>query len=123
MIPVLFRLGPITLYSYGLMMPLGFRTADLIAPREFRRKGYHPENASVLVVWTAIAAIVGSRIYDVIDHWDAYRLDPWSMIASGSGFVYFGGFFLAVFVSWLVARYYKIPWLTLADMAAPALLL
>jgi prolipoprotein diacylglyceryltransferase len=30
MIPILFKLGPISVYSYGLMMALGFIGAELI---------------------------------------------------------------------------------------------
>ena len=45
--------------------------------------------------------------------------DPWSIIFSGSGFVWYGGLIGGLVASYFVARYYKIPWLTLADMAAP----
>lgn len=123
MIPILFRVGPITVYSYGLMMALGFLAGDFAASLEFKRRGYNPEHASMLVLWGAVAAIVGSRIYDIFDNFAFYRADPWSMIFSGSGFVYFGGLLGGIIASFFIARHYKIPWLTLADMCAPALIL
>jgi len=123
MIPILFRVGPITVYSYGLMMALAFLAGDFVASLEFKRHGYNPEHASMLVLWGAVAAIVGSRIYDIFDNLSFYLADPWSMIFSGSGFVYFGGLLGGIMASVFVARHYKIPWLTMADMCAPALIL
>jgi prolipoprotein diacylglyceryltransferase len=37
MIPVLFKLGPITVYSYGVMMALGFLAADFVISSECRQ--------------------------------------------------------------------------------------
>jgi phosphatidylglycerol:prolipoprotein diacylglycerol transferase len=121
MIPVLFHIGPLTVYSYGLMMALGFLAADYIIALECGRKGYPTEYASSLVVWAAILGIAGSRIYDVLDNLPLYLADPKSIIFSGSGFVWYGGLFGGIFATWLVARYYRIPWLVTADMCAPAL--
>ena len=123
MIPILFRIGPITVYSYGLMMALGFLAADFFASLEFKRRGYDPEHASMLVLWVAICGIVGSRIYDILDHLQRYLADPWTMIFSGSGFVYFGGLLGGLIASYFVALRYKIPWLTMADMCAPGLII
>ncbi len=121
MIPVLFHIGPLTIYSYGLMMALGFLAADYVIALECGRKGYPTEYASSLVVWAAIVGIVGSRIYDVLDNFQAYMSDPKSIIFSGSGFVWYGGLFGGILGTYLVARHYRIPWLVTADMCAPAL--
>ena len=42
MIPVLFHLGPLTVYSYGLMMALGFLAADYVIRLECIRRGTRP---------------------------------------------------------------------------------
>ncbi len=123
MIPILLRLGPITIYSYGLMMALGFLAADLVATHEFRRRAYNPEHASVLVLWVAVAGLAGSRIYDILDNLPAYLANPRAMLLSGSGFVFFGGLCGGLLASYFVARHYRIPWLVVADMCAPAMIL
>jgi len=123
MIPILFRIGPITVYSYGLMMALGFLAADFFASLEFKRHGYNPEQASILVLWVAVCGIAGSRIYDILDNLPRYMADPWSMIFSGSGFVYFGGLLGGLIASYFVAMRYRIPWLTMGDMCAPSLII
>jgi len=121
MIPVLLHLGPLTIYSYGLMMALGFIVGDFILSRECQRRGFNPELANAVVVWGAIGGIVGSRIYDVFDNLPEYLSHPWSIIFSGAGFVWYGGFIGGVIATWLVARHYRINFLTLTDMCAPAL--
>jgi len=123
MIPVLLKLGPITIYSYGMMMALGFITADFVLSRESRRRGISAEFANSTVVWGAIGGIAGARIYDVINNWPAYASNPWSIVFSGSGFVWYGGFIGGVLAAALVARSYKVPILQAFDMCAPALIL
>ena len=123
MIPVLFKLGPLTVYSYGLMMALGFLAADFVISSECKRRGLNTDFASSMVVWAAIAGIAFSRLYSVIDNFSSYMQDPWSIIFSGSGFVWYGGLMGGLLSSYFVARYYKVPFWTAADMAGPALVI
>jgi phosphatidylglycerol---prolipoprotein diacylglyceryl transferase len=123
MIPVLFKLGPITVYSYGLMMALGFLAADFLLAAECRRRSISPDFASAIVVWGAIAGLAGARLYDVADNFPAYMQDPWSIVFSGSGFVWYGGLFGGVLSTYLVSRHYRVGFLTTTDMCAPALAL
>jgi phosphatidylglycerol:prolipoprotein diacylglycerol transferase len=123
MIPVLLHLGPVTIYSYGLMMALGFIVADFLLTSECRRRGISTDFANGLVVWGAFGGIVGARIYDVFDNWPAYASNPWSIVFSGSGFVWYGGFIGGLTVAALVARHYQVPVLRAFDMCCPALIL
>ncbi|MGH7932573.1 MAG: prolipoprotein diacylglyceryl transferase [Candidatus Binataceae bacterium] len=123
MIPVLLRIGPISVYSYGLMMALGFIVGDLVISSECKRRGYTTDFATALVVWGAVGGLAGARLYDVFDNWPLYMANPWSIIFSGAGFVWYGGFFGGVIAAWLVARHYKIGFLVTTDMCAPALIL
>ncbi len=130
MIPILLRLGPfdlfghpltLTIYSYGLMMALGFIAADIVVSAECRRRGINPDFATALVLWAAIGGLAGARLYDVLDNWRMYMADPVAIIWSGSGFVWFGGFLGGIAAAYFVARHYGLPFLATADMAGPAL--
>jgi len=123
MIPVILRLGPITIHSFGLMMALGLIAGDIILSSECRRRGYSPDLANAIVVWGAISGIAGSRLYDVIDQWPDYAAHPWSIVFSGAGFVWYGGLIAGIITTWIVARRYGVAFLTVADMCAPALVL
>jgi phosphatidylglycerol:prolipoprotein diacylglycerol transferase len=120
MFPVLIHLGPITIYSYGLMMAMGFITGDFLLTRECHRRGISPDFANAIVVWGAVGGIVGSRIYDVFDNWPAYAASPWSIVFSGAGFVWYGGFIGGAIAAAIVSHYYQVPILRAFDMCAPA---
>lgn len=130
MIPILLRLGPLdlfghpltlTIYSYGLMMALGFIAADIVISAECRRRRINPDFATALVLWAAVGGLAGARLYDVLDNWRTYMADPAAIIWSGSGFVWFGGFFGGIVAAYFVARHYRLSFLATADMAGPAL--
>src|SRR5580704_11705121 len=123
MIPVLLKLGPITVYSYGMMMALGFLAADFVVSSECKRRGLNPDFASSLVVWSAVTGIVFSRLYFVIDNWRTYLHDPVAIFWSGSGFVWYGGLIGGLLAAYCVSRYYKVPVGATADMAGPALVI
>ncbi|MGC1675904.1 MAG: prolipoprotein diacylglyceryl transferase [Candidatus Binataceae bacterium] len=121
MIPVLFHIGPLTVYSYGLMMALGFLAADWVVTLECRRRSLPADYASSMIVWAAVTGIAASRLLDIFNNFSSYMADPKSMIFSGSGFVWYGGMIGGIVAVYLVSRRYKIPFLQTADMAAPAL--
>jgi phosphatidylglycerol---prolipoprotein diacylglyceryl transferase len=130
MIPILLRLGPlhlfghpltITIYSYGLMMALGFIAADLVIAADCPRRGIDPDYATAVVLWGALGGLIGARLYDVLNNWHLYMADPITIIWSGSGFVWFGGFIGGVTAAFFVARYYKVSVGATADMCGPAL--
>jgi len=137
MIPVLARFGPfnlfghtlylfghplvITIYSYGLMMALGFIAADVVITADCRRRGIDTDYATAVVLWGAVGGIAGARLYDVLDNWPIYMADPIAIIWSGSGFVWFGGFIGGVAATYFVARRYKVSFPATADMCGPAL--
>ncbi len=121
MIPVLFHLGPLTVYSFGLMMALGFLAADYVIRLECIRRGYDPEYSSSIVIAAAVMGLVGSRLYAILDDLPTYLADPKTMIFSGSGFVFYGGMIGGIFGAYLVSRWYRIGFGATMDMCAPAL--
>ena len=119
MIPVLFHLGPLTVYSFGLMMALGFLAADYVIRLECIRRGYDPEYSSSIVIAAAVTGLVGSRLYAILDDLPTYLADPKSMIFSGSGFVFYGGMIGGLLGAYLVSRWYRIGFGATIDMCAP----
>ena len=121
MIPVLFHLGPLTVYSFGLMMALGFLAADYVIRLECVRRGYDPEYSSSVVIAAAVMGLLGSRIYAILDDLPTYLADPKLMVFSGSGFVFYGGMIGGILGAYLVSRWYRIGFASTMDMCAPAL--
>jgi phosphatidylglycerol:prolipoprotein diacylglycerol transferase len=121
MIPVLVQLGPLTIYSFGAMMALGFLISGYVVSLGMAEKGLDPEDAWSLVLWAAIGGIVGARVLAIAADWQAFVTHPWSSLFSGSGFVWYGGLiggFLSVTI-FIMRR--SLSWLVLVDCIAPAL--
>ncbi len=116
MIPVLFHLGPLTVYSYGLMMALGFLAADYVIRLECVRRGFDPEYSSSIVIAAAVMGLIGSRLYAILDDLPTYLADPKTMIFSGSGFVFYGGMIGGILGAYLVSRWYRIGFAVTMDM-------
>jgi phosphatidylglycerol---prolipoprotein diacylglyceryl transferase len=121
MIPILLHLGPLTIYSYGLMMALGFLAADLVISLDCRRRGIDRDFSSAMVVWSAIIGIAGARLLDVLNNLPTYLANPKMIIFSGSGFVWYGGLMGGILASYMVSRRWHLSFKVTADMAGPAL--
>jgi phosphatidylglycerol:prolipoprotein diacylglycerol transferase len=122
MYPVIIEFGPITIYSFGLMMAVAFLSAAHLLGLELQRKGYNRDIASSLMIWAAVGGLVGARLWLVIDKWESFLADPIGSVISGAGFVWYGGLIGgALAVGWVARRQYKIPFLRVADSVAPGL--
>jgi phosphatidylglycerol:prolipoprotein diacylglycerol transferase len=103
------------------MMALGFLAADYVIRLECIRRGLDPEYSSSIVIVAAVAGLIGSRVYAILDDLPTYLADPRSMIFSGSGFVFYGGMIGGLLGAYLVSRWYRIGFGVTADMCGPAL--
>jgi len=123
MYPVLFQIGPLTIYSLGVLWALGALAGGWILALELKRNRYNPELGSSMVVGAAVGGIVGARLLLILEEWSSFIRSPWDFIFSGAGFSWYGGFLGgALAVTWVVRRH-GIPWLKAADMSAPGLAL
>ena len=121
MYPIIFQLGPLTIYSFGAFIALAALVAAWVVHAEFKRNGYDPELASTMVFAAAAGGLIGARALFFLEEWSSFVRSPWPYIFTGAGFTWYGGFLGGVLaVSWVV-RKHKIPWFNAADIAAPAL--
>lgn len=94
--PVLFEVGPITVYSYGFMIALGVIGA--VAYMFFQGKknvGLTFDQANTLFLLIFIAAFVGGKVFLLFENPSLYLNEPKKLLA-GRGFVFYGSFIFAV---------------------------
>lgn len=121
MYPILFHIGPFTVYSFGTLMAVAALSAGWVVSLELKRHHFDPELASTILFAAAIGGLAGARLLFVLEEWESFVRSPWSFIFSGAGFTWYGGMLGgALAVSWVVRRK-GIPWLQAADISAPAL--
>ena len=127
MIPKLFQIGPVPVYSYGLMLGISFIVASYLLSREFKRKKLD-ENIAVNITFIAlIAGVVGAKLLYIIEEWSyitslpSNKLFSTDGLFSAQGLTFYGGFILATVLIYLYVRSKKIPFLKVCDAAAPSL--
>jgi phosphatidylglycerol:prolipoprotein diacylglycerol transferase len=122
--PVLFQVGSITIRWYGLMIATGIALGIYVALRETRRKGIGEEQTYNCAMWGVIGAIVGARLFHVVDRIDFYLQNPASILAfQQGGLAIWGGVLGGIGAGALYCRQAGLPVARVADAAAPGMLL
>ncbi len=106
MFPNLFKIGPLTIHSYGLFLAIAFLVGMRIAVHYAKRERIDPSTITDLVVYIFLSALLGAKLLLVVVDFDYYSQD-WSRLFSiyQVGGVYYGGFILAFLVSlWFIRR-------------------
>jgi phosphatidylglycerol:prolipoprotein diacylglycerol transferase len=122
--PVLVQVGPVVVRWYGLMIATGIALGIFVALREARRLGISEDATYSCSLWGVVGAIVGARLFHVIDRADFYLQNPSSILAiQQGGLAIWGGVAGGIAAGALYCRIAGLPVARVADMAAPAMLL
>ena len=132
--PIAFRIGSFPIHWYGICYAVGLAAVYLLLVREARRRGEDPELVGNGMIVVAIAALIGGRLYHVIDQWALYAPDPITAIlpitrqadgsyafAGFSGLGVPGGIITGTIAAWVLTRRWKVDFWTWADIVAPGL--
>ena len=127
--PILFKLGPVTLYSYGAMLVLAFLLATWLAGRILRAlppelQWLKREQIVDLSCLALLGGIAGGRLFFIVLHWRFFLDEPQYLLALWQGgLVWYGGFFGGIGAAWLYARRHRVPFRWVLDLFAPVLAL
>ncbi len=118
------QVGPLSLYTFGLLVMLGFVGGIFLARRLARERGLpgeaFPDAAAVIL----FASLAGARLLFVALNWGDYSARLADIIAIWQGGMSFHGGVIAGVVTGIVfMRRRRLPVLAMADAAAPALAL
>ena len=123
--PIALQLGPLSLYWYGIAYAVGLASAYLIMTRQAQRFGERTDIIGHSLIIVAVAALVGGRLYHVIDQWqNLYAADPIKVILPPySGLGIFGGFITGGIAVLALARWHRVSTWRWADIVAPGIFL
>jgi phosphatidylglycerol:prolipoprotein diacylglycerol transferase len=122
--PILFSLGPFTIYTYGVLLAAAYLIGLQFAM--VRARSRHLDSARVLDlgVWIIISALIGAKLMLLVVDFDYFRGNPRELLSlARSGGVFYGGLILAVAVSIWYIRRNGMPLWTTCDMFAPGIAL
>src|SRR6187549_2512449 len=120
--PIAFTLGPLTIGWYGLMYAIGLAVVYVILVRLARMSGEDPDVANNGIIIVAVAALIGGRLYHVIDQWQLYQDDPIKIVLPPySGLGVYGGIITGTLAAIWYARRRGVSFPRWADIVAPTL--
>jgi phosphatidylglycerol---prolipoprotein diacylglyceryl transferase len=116
--------------TFGLVVAAAMVLATSVARREAKRleaTGKLPASTHLVIgdlaLISALAGLVGARVFHVIDHPEAFLADPTAVIFSRAGFSIYGGLCFGVLTGVLFLRRRAIPAAPMLDAAAPSMML
>jgi phosphatidylglycerol:prolipoprotein diacylglycerol transferase len=120
--PIAFQIGPLPVYWYGIGYAIGLAVAYQLLVKLARRAGEDPEVVGNGMIIVAIAALIGGRLYHVIDQWALYQDDLLKIVLPPyTGLGVYGGIATGLVAVIVYSRIKGLPFWRWADIIAPAL--
>lgn len=120
--PLLLKIGPIPIHTYGFMIALGFLTCIFVMRRLATASGLNVERMLDLAFWGLLVGLLGARALFVITQLDSFLANPLNVFKIWEGGLVFFGGILAVlpFAGWYLKKY-KISYWKAMDVVMPGL--
>ena len=129
MYPELFKIGPVVIRSYGVMLAISFFVGMLIVHHRAKRSGVNPDFTINLAFLVMVAGVLGARLFYAFYHWDEFSHDLLGIInplGSSEGFGIaglnlYGGLICAILTAVIYCRIRKESIPAVFDLYAPAI--
>jgi phosphatidylglycerol:prolipoprotein diacylglycerol transferase len=124
MYPRLFELGPITVYTYGVLLAAAYLLGLKLAMVRAKARGLDANRVLDLGIYIIISALVGAKLLLFVTDFRSFTADPRELLTlARSGGVFYGGLILAVAVALWYIRRIGLPLWTTCDVFAPGIAL
>jgi len=122
MFPILVKIGPVTIHTYGFMMALGVGMGLWFIYAQAKKQGMEASRLIDMAFYTIIIALVGAKAVLLVGDLAYYFKNPAELLSlARSGGVFQGGLaFGFIFAMWYLHKH-RIPTWKAADIFAPAL--
>jgi phosphatidylglycerol:prolipoprotein diacylglycerol transferase len=119
--PVLFQLGPFTVYTYGVLVAAGFIAGLWYAYRQAPRAGLNSRKIWNLGIYGILVALAVSKLWLVFSNLHYYLAYPRAIFSAAtieSGGVFYGGVIGGLAWVLLYTHFQKLPFLSVLDVSA-----
>ena len=122
--PILFNIGPLTVYSYGVLLAAAYLLGLQLAIHRAKKAGLDSGRVLDLGVYIVIAALLGAKILLLFTNFGYFRSNPRDVLSlARSGGVFYGGLIGATLTAFWYIRHHGLPLWTTCDMFAPGIAL
>jgi len=122
--PILFQIGGIPVFSYGVLVATGVLLALWYGRRRAARVGVDPDKLWSLGIYGVLASLLGAKLWLIATAWEYYSANPreiFSVAMFQSGGTFYGGVFGGVIGVVLYAHFQKMPLLPVFDICCAAI--
>lgn len=118
--PIIAKIGPLYIYSYGLMIALGFAVAILLSYREAQHFKINKDKIVDFGIVILLGGLIGARLFFVLMNIKYYIANPLEIVnLSKGGLVWYGGFLTGILVGIIFVKKNNINFWDGADLLAP----
>ncbi len=118
--PLAFQIGSIPVYWYGVCYAVGLAATYMVITREARRRGLDVRLVDNGIIIVAAAALIGGRLYHVIDQWQLYKDDLLKIVMPPyTGLGVYGGIITGTIACFLFVKWKKQSFWRWADVIVP----
>jgi phosphatidylglycerol:prolipoprotein diacylglycerol transferase len=124
--PVLFQAGPLTIYSYGVLVATGVLLGLWFARQQAPRAGLNPDKVWNLGIYIVLSALVVAKVWLVLSNWEYYAANPrqiFSIETFQSGGTFYGGIIGGIGTLILYTYFQKMAPLAVLDTLGPGMAL
>jgi phosphatidylglycerol:prolipoprotein diacylglycerol transferase len=116
--------------TFGVIVAIAIVVATAVASRAvqgYESLGKLPSHSGAIVadlaLVSAVAGIVGARVFHILDHADQFMTDPFALILTRSGFSIYGGLCFGILAGMVFLKRHSLPVIPMLDATAPAMML
>ena len=123
-LPIVGDIGPLTVYTYGLLLATAYLLGLQLAMRRAKARGLDQARVLDLGIYIIISALVGAKLLLLITDFRSFASNPHALLdLARSAGVFSGGLILAVVVAVWYIRRVGLPLWTTCDVFAPGIAL
>jgi len=120
----LLELGPITVYTYGVLLAAAYLLGLKLAMVRAQARNLDHTRVLDLGIYIIISALLGAKLLLLVTDWRTFTSSPGELLTLvRSGGVFYGGLIVAVAVSLWYIRRVGLPLWTTCDVFAPGIAL
>ncbi|WP_366295339.1 prolipoprotein diacylglyceryl transferase [Paenibacillus sp. AN1007] len=119
----LLKLGPITIYGYGLMIALGVILAYQLVVYRAEKRQFDLSHVFALTIWSLVGGFIGAKLVYWMTQIENIISNPRILLNFSDGFVVYGGIISGIIVGLIYCRVKKIKFLKHLDLFVPSVAL
>ncbi len=118
--PVICKIGPFAIYSYGLMLAVAFLVSLALIREQAGKKGFDFNLIFNLAFVAFVFGLIGARVFYIGQNMRYYWDNPLEMIMlQHGGMSWFGGLISGIWAGYIFLKKRKIPIYPIMDFIAP----